>query len=81
MGGVVVNDVAVSLKAVASTSPGWPKCGQSPGHSMAAVAAVHNGGSGKRWGTSHIVTFVTFQLRLLNLATCGCLLLINSNYH
>ena len=39
------------------------------------------GGSGKRWGMSQRVTFVTFQPRLLNLATCGRLLLINSNYY
>ena len=39
------------------------------------------GGSGKRWGTSQHVTFMTFQLWLLDLATCGRLLLINGNYY
>ena len=27
-------------------TPGWPKHGQSPGRSMAAVAATHGGGGG-----------------------------------
>lgn len=27
-------------------APGWPKHGQSPGRSMAAVAAMHSGGGG-----------------------------------
>ena len=35
------------------------------------------GGSGKRWGTSQCVTFMTFQLWLLDLATRGRLLIIN----
>ena len=38
-------------------------------------------GSEERWGTSHVVTFVTFQPRLLDLATCGRLLIINRNYY
>ena len=39
------------------------------------------GGSGKRWGTSQHVTFMTFQPWLLDLATRGRLLLINGNYY
>ena len=43
--------------------------------------AGDGGGSGKRWGTSHTVTFVMFQLRLLDLAMCRRLLIINGNYY
>jgi hypothetical protein len=46
------------------------------------VVVVGDGGGGeKRWGTSQCVTRVTFQPRLLDLATRGRLLLINRNYH
>ena len=41
------------------------------------VVVGDGGGSGKRWGTSQCVTFVTFQPRLLDLATRGRLLIIN----
>jgi hypothetical protein len=67
----------------------WPTSGQSPGCSTAAVAAARNGGGwwmvvvvvrGKM-RRSQCVTRVTFQPRLLDLATRGRLLLINGNYH
>jgi len=45
------------------------------------VVVGDGGGSGKRWGTSRCVTFVTFQPRLLDLAMRGRLLIINSNYY
>ena len=45
------------------------------------VVVDSGGGSEERWGTSHVVTFVTFQPRLLDLATRGRLILINSNYY
>ena len=47
------------------------------------MVVVVNGGGGseQRWGTSHVVMFVTFQLQLLDLATRGRLLLINGNYY
>jgi hypothetical protein len=35
------------------------------------VVVGDGGGSGKGWGTSHRVTAVTFQPRLLDLATRG----------
>ena len=41
------------------------------------VVVDDGGGSEERWGMSHIVTFVTFQPWLLDLATRGRLLLIN----
>ena len=49
-------------------------------HVMVVVVG-DGGGSGKRWGTSQCVTFVTFQPWLLDLATRGRLLIINSNYY
>jgi hypothetical protein len=45
------------------------------------VVVGDGGGSGKRWGTSQCVTFVTFQPRLLDLATHRRLLIINGNYY
>jgi len=51
------------------------------GGGRASVVVGGGGGSEKRWGTSQCVTQVTFQPRLLDLATCGRLLLINGNYH
>jgi hypothetical protein len=45
------------------------------------VVAGDGGGSERRWGMSQCVTRVTFQPRLLDLATRGRLLLINGNYH
>ena len=45
------------------------------------VVVDDSGGSEERWGTSHVVMFVTFQPQLLNLATRGHLLLINPNYY
>jgi hypothetical protein len=88
LGGVVVDDVAVSLSVVVSTSP--PRVGPNAGSHRGArwrrwqprtmVVGGGGGGSGKRWGTSQCVTSVTFQPRLLDLATRGRLLIINSNY-
>jgi hypothetical protein len=50
------------------------------GGGRASVVVVGGGGgSEKRWGTSQCVTRVTFQPRLLDLATRGRLLLINGN--
>jgi hypothetical protein len=89
MGGVV-DDVAASLEAAASTSPPRvsPNAGSHRGTRwrrwqprMMVVVVGDGGGSGKRWGTSHVVTFMTFQPRLLDLATRGRLLLIHGNYH
>jgi hypothetical protein len=45
------------------------------------VVVSGGGGERKRVGWSQRVTFVTFQPRLLDLATRGRLLLINGNYH
>ena len=45
------------------------------------VVVGDGGGSEKRWGTSQCVMFMTFQPWLLNLATHGCLSIINSNYY
>ena len=36
----------LSGSGVDEPAPDWPKCGQSPGRSMAAVAAAHDGGGG-----------------------------------
>jgi hypothetical protein len=47
----------------------WPR--------VVVVVVGDGGGSEKRWGTSQCVTRVTFQPRLLDLATHGRLLLIN----
>jgi hypothetical protein len=60
---------------------------------MWALTGGLNGGSGgrasvvvvvvvsRKMGQSRYVTWVTFQLRLLNLATRGRLLVINGNYY
>jgi hypothetical protein len=50
---LVAGDVAsgggvVGGGGVDEPAPGWPRCGQSPGRSMAAVAAAHGGG-GEWW--------------------------------
>ena len=89
LGGIVVDVVAVLLSAVVSMSP--PQLGPNVGSHRGAqwrwwqlrtmvVGGGGGGGSGKRWGTSQCVTFVTFQLRLLDLATRRRLLIINSKY-
>ena len=52
----------------------WQPC-------VMVVVVDSGGGSEERWGTSHIVMFMTFQPQLLDLATCRCLLLINGNYY
>ena len=75
-------------------APDWPKSGQSPGGSTAAVLAARGGGGGGglwwwwvvvvvsgKMGWSQCVTWVTFQTRLLDLATRGRLLIINGNYY
>ena len=86
VGGIVVDDVVVLLKVAVLMS--LPQVGPNAGSHWGTqwqwwqpcimVVVVGDGGSGKRWGMSHIVTF---QPWLLDLATRGCLLLINSNYH
>jgi hypothetical protein len=54
---------------------------------MAVLAARGGGGGGGvvvvsgKMGWSQCVTWVTFQTRLLDLATCGRLLIINGNYY
>jgi len=40
------SDVASFGGGVDEPAPDWPKCGQSPGGSTAAVAAAHGGGGG-----------------------------------
>ena len=86
LGGVVVDVVAVSLSAAVSMS--LPRLGPNVGSHWGAqwrwwqprtmvVGGGGGGGSGKRWGTSQRVTFVTFQPRLLDLATRRRLLIIN----
>jgi len=84
LAGVMGSDVAglcalqgvVGGGGVNEPAPGWPKCRQSPGRSMAAVVVVR----GKMEWSQH-VTSVTYQPQLLDLATCRHLLSINSNYH
>ena len=62
----------------------WPKRGHSPGAQrrrwrprVLVVVVVVKG----KLGRSQCVTFVTFQPRLLDLATRGRLLVINGNYY
>jgi len=67
-------------------APAWPNAGSRWGaqrrqwRPRVMVVVVDGGGSEERMGRSQCVTVVTFQPRLLDLATRGRLLLINVNY-
>ena len=41
--------VLLGTSGINELTPDWPKSGQSPGGSKAAVAATCNGGGGGRW--------------------------------
>ena len=64
-----------------------PNVGVNWGTQWQRWAATHSGGGGEWWwweegrGRSQCVTVMMFQPRLLDLATNGCLLLINYNYY
>ena len=82
---VSLGDVVVNVMAVLTSPPRLgPNAGSHWGaqwqwwqpHTM-VVGGGGGGGSGKRWGMSQHVTFMTFQPQLLNLATHRRLLIIN----
>ena len=64
-----------------------PNVGVNWGTQWQRWAATHSGGGGEWWwwgegmGRSQCVTIMMFQPWLLDLATHGCLLLINHNYY
>ena len=64
-------------------APAWPNAGSHWGaqrRQWRPRVVVDGGGTDERVGWSRCVTLVTFQPRLLDLATRGRLLLINGNY-